>query len=372
MGLEEKFYTKSAEHEIEITLIGTGGGYGESIVIKIANDWILIDSCVNPNSKENLSANYLKRIGVDLATEVKLIICTHWHQDHIKGLSNLLGLCKSAKFVMPAVNDKKKFLRFITLDGIKSVKGGFSSTEEFAKCLQICIDRNMSPIRASSNKLLYRSVLGHGVVDKESVEICSLSPSESVISHFDKELGNLLSKKLSIVSVPEKDANDKSVVILLNNNGFSALLGADLEVNKKEDEGWLDIINNSLMVRNKVGLFKIPHHGSENGYDVRIFEKFISDNAILKLTPWNRSVKLPDLSMMEVYRNHSDEVFITSPVSRILTKPKKRSKQIQKMAEEFSRSLSEMKFEMGIVRSRVDVLNPIPVVETFGNAIKIP
>lgn len=32
-----------------VSLIGTGGGYGESVVVQLGlNNWIVVDSCIDP------------------------------------------------------------------------------------------------------------------------------------------------------------------------------------------------------------------------------------------------------------------------------------------------------------------------------------
>ncbi len=80
-----------ASHIAEVSLIGTGGGYGESSVIHVGNnEWIVIDSCINPNTFQCLPLEYLRKIGVDVKTQVKSIVCTHWHNDHIQGMSQLV------------------------------------------------------------------------------------------------------------------------------------------------------------------------------------------------------------------------------------------------------------------------------------------
>ena len=133
------FFTLPSEGDVEVTLIGTGGGYGESIVVKIGtSDWLVIDSCINPNDGGiSLPLDYLTKIGVDLSTEVKLIVCTHWHEDHIRGMSNLLEKCSSAKFCISDVTDMEKFLRFVSFDKKKSERNSSSSTKEFESCLEI-------------------------------------------------------------------------------------------------------------------------------------------------------------------------------------------------------------------------------------------
>ena len=45
-------YDLPGAHTAEITLIGTGGGYGESCVVHYGeNNWAVIDSCVDPKKK---------------------------------------------------------------------------------------------------------------------------------------------------------------------------------------------------------------------------------------------------------------------------------------------------------------------------------
>src|SRR6266496_6305280 len=95
----------------EVTLIGTGGGYGESIVVHIGhNNWIVVDSCIDPVTKDSLPLKYLESIGVNPEISVKMIVCTHWHDDHILGISQLLKSSKNAMFCMARPNDLKKFL----------------------------------------------------------------------------------------------------------------------------------------------------------------------------------------------------------------------------------------------------------------------
>jgi glyoxylase-like metal-dependent hydrolase (beta-lactamase superfamily II) len=76
---------------LEVTVIGTGGGYGESVVVHLGNGkWIVIDSCIDPKSRISLPLLYLNKIGVNVPRDVVIILCTHWHDDHLQGLFQLL------------------------------------------------------------------------------------------------------------------------------------------------------------------------------------------------------------------------------------------------------------------------------------------
>ena len=80
---------KPQADELEITTIGVGGFEGEAIVVHFGNGkWGIIDSCKS-QSGENLPLLYLDTLEVPWS-DVSVIICTHWHSDHINGLSEII------------------------------------------------------------------------------------------------------------------------------------------------------------------------------------------------------------------------------------------------------------------------------------------
>lgn len=340
---------KPKETEVEVTLIGTGGGYGESIVLKVSKDsWVIVDSCINPNTRQPLAIEYLNSIGVNL-DNVILIICTHWHNDHIKGLSKALDLCKKAEFCFSFVHDLQKFLLLCELDYTKSQKGSISSTNEFSDCLEIINKRESFYTRAQKDLLLLKENNLN-----VNFEIYSLSPSPKTISNFDSEISTLITEFGSRnTAVINKTPNDKSVALLLKFGDYRVLLGADLEIGKDETEGWRHIIKHSKIIdENKADLYKIPHHGSENGYLKEIFDVLVNDDGVLKLTPYNSS-GLPTDSMLDVYTKHSKNLYLTS-TKLPSKKPKKRDNSIEKIISRSVVSLVEIKFTHGIVVSRLD------------------
>lgn len=345
---------KPAVNVGEITLIGTGGGYGESCVIHAGNNnWIVIDSCVNPETKESLPLEYLKQINVDVTNDVKLILCTHWHDDHILGISSLLEECKSAQLSFAKTLDRKKFLQLVSLDYQKLKKeASNSSTIEFNSCLEIIEKRGVAIRQAVQDKVL----ISFNISDQIRSEFISLSPSDYTVNNFDKEISTLIetfgapNTKIQIQS-----PNSKSVVVLIKMGSHRAILGADLEVSDNENEGWKDIIKNSQVIDKKSSLFKIPHHGSLNGYHDDIWIKLLEPNPTSKLTPWNKNNKLPNSEMLVKYVTLSDKLFMTSPITS--DKPKKRDKHVEKLINRLKYKLREVKYRKGIVRCRINLLD---------------
>lgn len=338
------------DFEVEVTLIGTGGGYGESIILKIGIDsWIIVDSCINPSEKnDSLAIQYLKNLEIDLS-KVVLIICTHWHNDHIKGLAKTLLSCPNAEFCFSSVNDIQKFLLLCELDWRKTSKGSIGSTTEFADCLKIVSDRNATCTKVTGNMVLFNIS-----ENNENFTLFSLTPSPQTVLDFDSEISELITEfGKRNTAVINKSPNEKSVALLLRFGTHRVLLGADLEIGKNDQEGWRYVLNHSKVLDDtKASLYKIPHHGSETAYLVEIFETLVNKNSILKITPFSPS-SLPRKEMLEVYQVHSENIFITSRLN-VSKKSKQRDKAIEKIIDRSVISLEEVKFSQGIIRSRIN------------------
>ena len=212
---------------IEINLIGTGGGYGESLVIHIGNDeWIVVDSCQNPKTGNSIPLEFLKQKSVDF-NKVKLIVCTHWHDDHIRGIADLLDNCPKAIFSFARATDLKKFLRLVSIDLQKSQYSvSNASTNEFNKCLDIVHERNDIVKPSFTDRLLYSTTY-----NKKTIQIHSLSPSDLSSRLFDEEISTLISKfEKRNKKLPYQSPNDRSVVLLIQCGSHNILLGSDLEI----------------------------------------------------------------------------------------------------------------------------------------------
>lgn len=336
----------------EIHLLGSGGGYGESIIINLGNDdWVIIDSCINPSNSEVLPLTFLERRDIE-PHHVKLIVCTHWHDDHIAGISKLLEIYSNAIFSFARASDLKKFLQFVSLDYQKlNTSTSNSSTNEFNKCLEILRNSKRQPKLANSDRLLYSAK-----EENDNYEVWALSPSDKSSNLFDVEISRLITEFGSPhKKLPKISANDRSIVILLKLNSEVVLLGADLEVKKDNDTGWNDIVFNSHIVKasNKARYFKIPHHGSENGFHTLIWNDLLESEPVGTLTPWNRNAKLPKQEMVDKYRAITKSLYITSPIL-VSKKPKKRDRKTEKTIREFNSSIRELKFQFGVVSSKLN------------------
>ena len=81
-------------NDFERTLLGPG--YGECAIIHYGHgEWIIVDSCVD-EAGHPAALNYLRQIGVDAGRSVRMIVVTHWHDDHIRGIVQVVRNCPRA------------------------------------------------------------------------------------------------------------------------------------------------------------------------------------------------------------------------------------------------------------------------------------
>lgn len=340
----------------EIHILGTGGGYGESILVNLGNqEWIVIDCCIDPITKQSLPLKFFIENNIDLG-QIKYIICTHWHDDHIQGISTLFENCLNTEFTFGNVLDLPKFLNFVAKDYDKVMTNvSNSSTIEFNKCLEIAEKRKKTIRTCGIDRLLYTAK-----VQDIPLNIYSLSPSDLSVKNFNIQLSDYFNiASQSNVKLLNSKPNDKSVVILVQFGCHNVLFGADLEVKIEENLGWLDIINNSQVIKavGKSSYFKIPHHGSQNGYHDQIWENLITKNPISTLTIWRKLKRLPDDHMIDVYKNLSNELYITSSLEGG-KKPKNRGNKITKIINQNCKSIEEIKYYYGVISSNISIEDP--------------
>ena len=95
--------------EFELSLFGPG--VGECIVVHLGEgEWAVVDSCLNPRAKEPVALSYLKSLGLDVGRSVRLVVVTHWHDDHMEGVATLLQHATNAVFCISIALRKDEFL----------------------------------------------------------------------------------------------------------------------------------------------------------------------------------------------------------------------------------------------------------------------
>ncbi|MDE2492674.1 MAG: MBL fold metallo-hydrolase [Alphaproteobacteria bacterium] len=272
--------------QLEVTVIGPG--YGESSVVHVGGgEWVIIDSCRDSSTGEAAPLAYLRSIGVDVSRAVKLVVASHWHDDHIRGLAEVVRACGSAKFCCAAALGSTEFLaNIIPYDNRHMIEAG-SGASEIIEILNLL----RSP---AAKRPAVRAIANGRILALHGVEVWALSPSHGQFDKFLQEIGKLV----PIVGVtkhriPDQGPNHLSVVVWIKCGDVSMLFGGDLEETTDPETGWSVIVSSTERPAGRASIFKIPHHGSKNAHNDNVWREMLVDQPHAALTPYNRGSKLP-------------------------------------------------------------------------------
>ena len=336
---------KISTYQYEVNLFGPG--YGESVAARIGPaEWVIIDSCLDSEGKPAPLA-YLESIGVP-PEHVKLLIASHWHDDHVRGFSSLVERCTEAKVCMSRALTKKEFQVFAGNYNKSHPSDKLTSgTNELNKVLQTLNSRKATGIVAWPDRRLWQNV--PSTENPETVEVWSLSPSDECTDRFINFISASMPQPGATKSrAPSIKENETAIAILITYGDTSVLLGADLE---ETHRGWTAIVESTGRPQTKSNLFKIPHHGSLNGHHDGVWETMLVKDTTAIMTPYNKGHKLPKDSDILRIKNLTPNAYTT----RILAKAPKpqRSSSTEKMIKATAKKIVPIEKKMGHIHAKL-------------------
>ena len=298
--------------EIEITVFGPG--YGECIVIHIGSSkWIIIDSCLDDDG-EPAALSYLKSLGVQFERDVVSVMATHWHDDHIKGLSHVVKTCSQARLSFSSALTNAEILAFFSVHENQPVHKLDRGATELLACLRHSLD-NKRPIKPLLEDTIVvdfgPEFLAHG----KRLELRALSPSGRRISEFISSINKFAATMhgKTKTRLTAQNRNDLSVVTLLTVGEEAVLLGADLEESGHIEKGWQAIVEARRGKEPRASLFKVPHHGSAGAHNSDVWSELLTVGPKSIVAPWkNGNRQLPADDDRERIRSLSSNAYITS------------------------------------------------------------
>ena len=332
-----------------IEVIVFGKGYGESILIHLENKWIVVDSFVVRDNGVDypVAIKYLQDNGYSIE-DIIGVICTHWDNDHILGIRRIIELHSDGlALCLPIVYSDSKFLEYVSFNSDSAV----NSTGEFFEVLKLIKPKKVKRLYAIAGRNIFEKTFnGSGIYLKV------LSPNDNQFSMF-----------LDSISTPENgqikrdttiEENKISVVTYIKTCMDSILLGGDME---NSQDGWKSICSN--FTDDKCHIYKIPHHGSENGNNKNVWETMV-DCPISIITRFNLR-NLPTEEMVKRISLESSAVYVVGPKPR---KDRKTIKQAKRYGD-FSTvgtTMTELDFTYGYVKLSKANENDNWTVNTFG------
>jgi beta-lactamase superfamily II metal-dependent hydrolase len=331
--------------EIEVTVLGPG--YGESVVVHLGNGhWLIVDSCVDSSDPEKPVAplKYLRSLGVEVEQAVKYIVVSHWDDDHVKGISDVVEACIGADFICSEVFPNEQFVNFVEAICIGDAMTDGGNVKNIRKVMQLLGDRKKTIKRAGPSRTL-----------RNDPKITSWSPSDLEQQEFLKFIAAAHPKaREALRKAMPSTSNLTSVVLTIEWDDVSVLLGADMETQANILRGWGAIAAEvSITGLKPADLVKIPHHGSKTGHDDLMWNKLLLSDPISVITPFGKAKygsKPPTKDDVTRIRGKSRKVFITARHAE--PKLPKMEVAVQRSLREGSITLTTKKLPIGIVRHR--------------------
>lgn len=255
----------------EAELSAFGPGYGESLLVHLGEgQWMLVDSCVKAGRLPAL--DYLEELGVDPAEAVTLLVATHWHDDHVRGMAEALKRCRAAKFACSVALNRDELVAAIGRQPPGRFGSLTSGVEEMRNVLEYLVagkDRSRLMWVGQSRSMCTR-------VGDLACNVQVLAPCDAVVTEAFGGIAELADSGTE-TRVPKPDRNVGAVVLWVEVGDATMLLGSDLQETPDDETGWTAVIGVREGIDRRSEIFKVPHHGSKNAHQDLVWRKLLID-----------------------------------------------------------------------------------------------
>jgi len=359
--------------ELEVSVFGPG--FGESVVVHTGHDeWLIVDSCLESPTAQPKPLEYLESIGVDPATAVKVVIASHWHDDHVAGLSALLAKCKSAILSCSTALAQKDFLQLAELycespsripPGPREIRNSLSIAAERSKALK----RNMLCF-ALENRPIWTSAHGRA-------QALALSPSDEMVRRaleFMARSYEIAQSGIAILDRMGDTPNDVATAVRVNVGGRSILLGSDLEASASPLIGWSAVLALPGATLTKSAVYKVAHHGAKSGHQEDVWQNMLSPAPLALMSPFRLGAhNLPTYDDRQRILGKTATAFITAHPDKARSRSTKRRRKVDMLLEQATLDRRSAYGPVGQIRWRAPLAHPTNHgrVELFDGALHL-
>ncbi len=331
--------------EMEVTVLGPG--HGESIVVHLGRgEWLIVDSCVDASDDQKRSAplKYLRSLGVQVETAVKLVVVTHWDDDHVRGIAEVVETCSSARVCCSTALTQREFTEFVEKSSVGATATDGAGVRNFRRVFQLLIARGGSIVVATPGRQLLRNP-----------KVRSWSPSDHEAMLFlqflaQREPKGGQSLRRAVLGSP----NLTSVVLSIEWDDVAVWLGADMEFHTDNRRGWGAVVSEARIVGFVPGnMVKVPHHGSHTGHDDRMWTDLLQQKPISVIAPFGRGAlnkRPPKSADVKRINDLSSATYLTA--GREQPNRPKMDFAVKRSLREGNISLVSQKTPLGIVQLR--------------------
>jgi hypothetical protein len=252
-----------------------------------------VDSCEHPDSGAVAAASYLDALRV-ASDAVRMLLITHWDDDHIRGASRLVSdyptcevACSSAQ-----TTDEFKTLygRLLEAGAIGAHGPGVRELRAVTAELGRRPSDGAGPRKVTAvgpHQTLWQRVERGAVV----AEVRSLSPSADSVERAIKALVSQLPGMGSPPRSTFSDRNWASVAVSVRVGDSLIILGADLENTPAAGRAWRVLTTSHKRIPGLAQVFKVPHHASDDADEPEVWATMVAPNPAALLTPFAQGRK---------------------------------------------------------------------------------
>lgn len=326
----EPFEYPPATDEVEVSVFGPG--YGESVLVHVGHGrWMLVDSCLNDDGMP-AALSYLRLIGLDPAAALRLIVVSHWHDDHTAGIAEAIESAPAAYVALPDALLQREFTTLLAVDDER--RTALSGTSEIVR------------VFGQVNRLARERRLLWGIADRPlwvdnadvpTATITALSPSDAANLRAKQSFERLQPVPgKSLRGVPNPEPNEAALALHVSVGNCVVVLGGDLE-ETAPTRGWSTILANPRRPQAHGSLFKVPHHGSWTGQHDAIWTDLLTPDPVAIVAPFFYGAHtIPNIQERRHIRSKAATAYITSA-----QRPRGGRRAVQSRERAVQRTISE-------------------------------
>ncbi len=332
---------------------------------------MVVDSCIDWRTQRPAALDYLKALNVSIAERVKLLVITHWHNDHMRGASAILQEAKSAQLFCSAALDVPEFYQIVQAQVSDAAVSSY--VPEFATMLNILRDRNpgarpgtFGPEWVMEDRRIYYRQKAGGC---PPIQVFALSPSSATMNIARLELAPFLPEYKRPARPARRPVgispNRLAVALWVEFGDTPILLGSDLEESGNATMGWQAVVNSPRRPAGRACTFKVAHHGSNDAHNDDVWGQMLVEDPVALIAPYAAG-KTPRPSTGDVARIKSKTMraYCTAPPTGF--KPPRRDSAVERLVGYRLRAVAG---PMGHIRLRWRASGAPPLrPELFGPA----
>lgn len=152
--------------------------------------------------------------------------------------------------------------------------------------------------------------------------------------------------------VVARGPNHLAIVIWIAIGPVNVLLGADLEETTSEGTGWSVIVSSKNRPPGRASIFKVAHHGSQNGHNADVWQQMLANEPFAILTPYTRGSRLPQQADRDRLTGLTSNAYTTATFASARTNLNKYPSPVQRSLREGGLTITAAEPRVGHVQLR--------------------